>query len=206
MQGRRFWRVAALALLFCICAGPAQAHAPSATVGDFYAGLLHPLTALEHILAFIALGLLGGRQGQRAQPVVLIFSAALLSGALLALILPALPLVDLINLASAVLLGLLVAAALSMPLPLLYTIASILGLTHGFANGDAIVPPLKPWLYLPGVALSGLLVVAYGFVATDFAQRRNAGWMSIALRVIGSWIAAIGILVLGLSAKSLLSG
>ena len=42
---------------------PALAHAPLAGGGDFYAGLLHPLTDLPAILPLLALALLAGRTG-----------------------------------------------------------------------------------------------------------------------------------------------
>lgn len=203
---RTNWHAATTAIVFFLTTGSAQAHAPSSTVGDFYAGALHPLTSLEHVLAFIAFGLLGGQQGERAQPAVLIFAAALIAGAALARVSPALPAIDLVNIGSAVILGLLVAAAFRLPLAVLYAIAAIFGLTHGYSNGAAMMAPLKPWLYLPGVGLSGLLVAAYGFVILDWVARRNSTWMPIAVRVAGSWIAAIGILVLGVTARSLLIG
>jgi urease accessory protein len=195
--------IAAAAL--CACAPAASAHAPSTTVADFHAGFLHALTSLEHVLAFTALGLFAGHQGSRAQPALLVLAAALLAGAALGLSAPPFAPVDLANLASGVLFGLLVAAAVALPTTAVYLLAALAGLTHGYANGVALAPPLKPWLYVPGVAMAGLLVAVYGCVIVDCVQRRNRGWMAIAVRVAGSWIAAIGILVLGLSARPLLA-
>lgn len=43
----------------------AVAH-PMAGVGDFYAGMLHPLTAIEFVLPMVALSLLAGQQGRDA--------------------------------------------------------------------------------------------------------------------------------------------
>ena len=57
--------------------------------GDFYGGVLHPLTALEHALPILALGLLAGQQGERAARwLVLVFPLALLIGAVLATVMP----------------------------------------------------------------------------------------------------------------------
>ena len=102
-------------LLALVWPAAAQAH-PMAGVGDFYAGMLHPLTTVEHVLPLAALGLLAGQQ-QRATALRVIASvpAALAGGAVLALLLPAPPALGAVTVGSMVALGLLV--ALSAPLP-----------------------------------------------------------------------------------------
>ena len=181
----------------------AHAHSAAKGIGDFYAGALHPLTSLEHLLPFLAFGILAGQQGQKAEPVLAAFSIALLVGAVLSLWLPGTPWISVANLASSVVFGALVALARPLPAALFYAIAIVFGLTHGFANGEGIAEGGKPWLFIPGVALAGLVVTAYGLITTDWLLRRKTGWITIALRVAGSWIAAIGILVLALSGRTL---
>jgi hypothetical protein len=39
----------------------------------------------------------------------------------------------------------------------------------------------------------------------DFLSRRKVNWLHIAVRVAGSWIAAIGLLVLATSGKAILA-
>ena len=97
----------------------------------------------------------------------------------------------------------LVAAAWRLPIAILYAIPVLFGLSHGFANGTAISADIKAYLFIPGVGLAGLMVAAYGMIATDFLLRRKANWMQIAVRVAGSWIAAIGILVLATSGRAI---
>src|SRR5882757_8812617 len=91
----------------------AEAHSTVKGVGDLYAGLLHVLTALEHVLPFIALSLLAGQRGMKAQAeaVLLLFPLALMAGAAAALWIPPLHGLSFFNMASAILLGGLVAAA-----------------------------------------------------------------------------------------------
>jgi urease accessory protein len=182
-----------------------QAHAHSAArgIGDFYAGALHPLTSLEHVLPFLAFGILAGQQGQKAERVLAAFCLALLAGAALSLWIPGNPWVSVANLASSVAFGALVALARPLPGMLFYAIAIGFGLTHGFANGEGMAEGGKPYLFFPGVALAGLVVTAYGFITTDWLLRRKIGWVRIALRVAGSWIAAIGILVLAVIWRTL---
>jgi hydrogenase/urease accessory protein HupE len=166
--------------------------------GDFYGGALHPLTALEHALPILALGLLAGQQGERAARwLVLVFPLALLFGAVLAVLTPTLPSMGILNGASFVVLGLLVAAGRRLPLPLLIALGAMFGLSHGYENGRAMGPDTAIHLFVPGVAAAGGLVVALVSAATlDLATRP---WARVGVRVVGSWIAAVGIMTIGLA-------
>lgn len=195
-------RATAGAWLLAITAD-AHAHSAAKGIGDFYSGALHALTALEHVLPFLALGVLAGQQGQKAEPVLGVFCIALLVGAALAIWIPALPYLAVLNIDSAIVLGGLVAIAKPLPAAIFYAIAVVFGLGHGFANGEGMSEGIKPYLFIPGVALAGLVVTAYGLIVTDWLLRRKAGWLHIAVRVAGSWIAAIGILVLAVSGRTL---
>jgi urease accessory protein len=183
----------------------AYAHTAAKEVGDFYAGFLHPVTALEHVLSFVGLGLLVGQQGKRVASGILVFSCTLMMGAASALWMATVPYVSVLNILSAVLLGLLVAAAWPLPIAVVYGIALVFGLSHGFANGTAITAPIRPYLFIPGIGLAGLIVPAWAMIIADFALSQKLGWMNIAVRVAGSWIAAIGILVLAISGGAILN-
>jgi urease accessory protein len=194
---------ATVAVCLALLSASAYAHSTVKGVGDFYGGFLHPLTALEHVLAFLALGILAGQQGTRAQAGLPVFWIALMIGATLALWVPNLPLVDLANIASALVFGALIAAALPLPTFVYLGLCLLFGLSHGYANGSAITPLIKPYLFIPGIGLAGLVTTGYGMIVTDYVLRRKIGWMTIAVRVSGSWIAAIGLLVLATSWKRL---
>jgi len=195
---------AGIAVCLLLSASSAFAHSAARGAADFYAGALHVLTALEHVLPFLALGILAGQLGRKAEPVLLVFCLALAAGATAALWAPPLPYVALLNMLSAIVFGGLVAASWSLPMAFCYGIAALFGLSHGFANGAGMIEQTKPYLFVPGVALAGLAVTAYGLIVTDYLLRRQAGWMHIAVRVAGSWIAAIGILVFATSGAALL--
>ncbi len=195
---------AGVAVCLVLAAESAYAHSAVPGAGDFYAGALHALTALEHVLPFLALGILAGQRGRTAEPVLLVFCLALAAGATVALWTPPLPYVGILNIFSAILFGALVATAWSLPMAFCYVIAAVFGLSHGFANGAGMIEQTRPYLFIPGVALAGLAVTAYGLIATDYLLRRKASWIHIAVRVAGSWIAAIGILVLATSGGAIL--
>jgi urease accessory protein len=177
----------------------AFAHSLSNRFGDFYGGMLHPVTALEHALPIFALGLLAGQQGARAARLVLLaLPLALLLGATLATVVPAQPWAPLLNKTSFALLGVLVAGAWRLPLLAVAGLAALFGLSHGYENGMAMTHDVAAHLFVPGVALIGFLVAALVSAAT-LALSARAGWLRTAVRVAGSWIAAIGILMIGVT-------
>jgi urease accessory protein len=58
-------------------------------------------------------------------------------------------------------------------------------------------PDAAVHLFVPGVAAAGGLIIALVSAATlDFAARR---WARVGVRILGSWIAAIGIMTIGLA-------
>jgi hypothetical protein len=91
----------------------ASAH-PIRGVGDFYAGMLHPLTALEFLLPWIALSLFAGQQGRSAALLTLaLFPLALVSGTGLSMVWPSPTWVSAVDLAIIPILGLAVASAIT---------------------------------------------------------------------------------------------
>ncbi len=205
----------ALALGFGLLPDGVHAHAMLGDINDFYGGLLHPLITPEHLLVIIAVGLLAGQQGSsRDQSVVwlMTFALALASGALLAWRIglmvdvdvtigwiAAQPVIALFNFASLIVFGLLVAADRHLPSLLVYALAIVFGLTHGAANGVEITAATAIYQFIPGLVAGTALVGLYSMVLADFVRRRTSNWPSIALRVAGSWIAAIGLLIFGLT-------
>jgi urease accessory protein len=160
--------------------------------------VLHPLTALEHVLPILALGLLAGQQGERAARwLVLVFPLALLCGAALAGVAPPFASARLLNVASFVVLGLLVAAGWRLPLSLLIVLGAAFGLSHGYENGRAMAPDTSVHLFMVGVAAAGGVVTA--LVSAASIDLAATPWTRVAVRIAGSWIAAIGIMMIGLA-------
>jgi urease accessory protein len=206
--GRTHRRLArsAVGAALALAAPAALAHSTAQGIGDFYAGFLHPLTAPEHVLPFFALGVLAAQQSPRGQLALPLFWVAVIAGAALALLAPGIPGVDFANILSALVLGGLIALNARLPRALLFALAAVFGLTHGIANGTVITGAIRPYLFIPGLGLAALMTSGYGLVFTDWLLRRKATWIPIAVRVGGSWIAAIGMLVLASSWKTLTAG
>jgi urease accessory protein len=195
----RFSRLSRLTLailgLVALCPSAAWAHEfPGA--GDFYGGMLHALTSLDMLLAMVALGILAGQQGREqalgalgAFPVAVLIGAAV-GAAGLGPRDVTFPLVI-----AMVATGLLVAAGRALPSGLVPLLAVALGLMVGAGNAAEMTADTVALRFVPGVALAGLLVVAW---LVGFVRWLSAPWTRIAVRVGGSWIAATGIMVLAL--------
>jgi hydrogenase/urease accessory protein HupE len=178
---------------------PAHAHSPIEGLGDFYAGALHPLLAPAHLIALLALGLaIGQRAGgnlQRAKAPLI----ALVASLPLALATHRMlgdPNTDRALLGLAAGLGLIVAAQAALPPAVLALLAAATALNIGWGSGPGAAEGAARALALAGTAGAALLLVAYVTVMTNLAVRP---WLRIAVRVVGSWLAAAALLVLALS-------
>jgi len=77
-------------------------------------------------------------------------------------------------------------------------IAAVLGVVLGYATGCAMTQSgAGTW----GVVSIALAVFVVATLASAGAASWQAGWMRIAWRVVGSWIAAGGLLLLGWSLR-----
>ena len=181
-------------LLFVLEPGIAQAHLVNTQFGDFYAGMLHPITALEHILPMLALGLLGGQQGPaKARIVLFVFPIGLAAGAVLSLVNPSYTSPTYINFMSFLILGALVAADWQIPKSVIFFLAAFFGMTHGYVNGTALSKGMSAHLFLPGFITTGIIIVS---LSPALVLSLKAAWTRIAVRVAGSWITAIGMMML----------
>jgi urease accessory protein len=188
--------VFAIGPLSLIFPASALAH-PMKGVGDFYAGMLHPMISVECVLPIIALSLLAGQQNRRtAIGILLSFPIASVLGALLGLVLPVSPFVAVINTAAMAVLGILVALNRTLPLQISVILSAVLGLTVGWANGGELTSDTSAYRFIPGLAVVGLLLISYGI---GLVHHLDKPWAKIGVRVTGSWIAAVGILVLSLN-------
>lgn len=118
---------------------PAFAHLDPAEHGSFMAGISHPLTGTDHILAMVAVGLWAAQIGGRALIAVpAAFVGTMALGFLLALGGVELPFVEPAILASVIGLGLLVALAVRVPVAVSSAIVAVFALFHGHAHGGEL--------------------------------------------------------------------
>jgi hydrogenase/urease accessory protein HupE len=198
--------IPAALLAVMLAPAPAQAHLMNSGFGPFYDGLAHPLISPEDLLPAVAMTLLAGLGGARHGRFVLAtlpstWLAGMAAGAVLAagwaIGLPSAPawLVAVVT----VLVGALVASDLRLPLTVVIAMAAALGALHGYDNGRDLAATPGALVAIVGIACSLFAVVS--LVAGQVAVLR-AEWARLAVRISGSWIAAIGLLMLGWSARS----
>ncbi len=168
----------------------------AATVGaSLWAGLLHPFTGADHLLAMAAVGVwsaLGARSAADTLRLPLAFVTLMLAGAALGLAGVALPAVEPMIAASLLVVGVLVALRARLPAWAGMALVGGFAVFHGYAHSAE----------LPGTAAALPAVLAYvgGFVAATLALhllgivagttlRHRAGWLA---RASGAGVALYG--------------
>ncbi len=190
----RWLLIAGVALSVFLFPQPLEAHLTSTGMGPVYDGLLHLLLSPEDILAVFALALFAGQRGAaHGRSVLFVLPGAWLVGGILGLIVGRMPGVPL-AFVSFLLLGGLLAANVALSTRATAALAALVGLFHGYLNGAGMGRPADGTLALLGLALAVFVVVA---LASSLVVSLRRMWLRIAVRVLGSWIAASGLLMLG---------
>jgi urease accessory protein len=184
------------AVLVVVLLRPDAAHAfsPMEIGGAFLQGLLQPASKPVHALSLLALGLLLGRHRAWWQ-FLLVFAAALAGGLIaIALAIGATPAADIL-LTNAALAGLLVASQSVLPKFVGWLMAAMTGVAIGLDSPPTATSIAAGNATLVGSGLGSCVVLA---IAAAAALLVRYDWQRIALRIVGSWIAASAILVLAL--------
>ena len=186
---------------------PAQAHLASTRLGDFYGGALHPLSGFEFVLPWLALVILAALQGaHRGRWLFAIFPVGLLIGSALSVLAPHVTFIGAFNIAVISITGLLVAWGVVIPLPLFLALAMTAALGPGYENGAAITSQTDPILFIAGIATVGYVFSTLAGATTLAFLEGRGGWRPVALRAVGSWIAAVGIMIVGFQLSHLTIG
>jgi urease accessory protein len=134
-----FKRISISTAILAATALPAFAHLDPAEHGSLMAGLSHPFSGADHLLAMVAVGLWAAQIGGRARWIVpATFVTVMAIGFLLAMNGISLPFVEPAILASVVGLGLLVALAARLPVAASAAVVGVFALFHGHAHGGEL--------------------------------------------------------------------
>jgi urease accessory protein len=180
-----------LALVFGALSDTAFAHTGAEHALSLAAGFWHPLTGLDHMLAMVAVGLWAGLNGGRALwawPVA--FVGVMLLGGALGIGGVALPMVEAGILASVVILGLLVLAAVRLPTAIGALLIAAFALLHGHAHGAELPGNAAAVTYMAGFAIATALLHAFGVGIAHLAGAANG---RLAVRGAGALVAAAGV-------------
>lgn len=162
--------------------------------GAFYQGMATVFMHWDLLLFFVVAGLYTAQQSLRLRPWVgalLVFGIG--AGFLASLPGLEMPRPSVVSGGAFALLGLLVAAQIARPAWPGVILAGGAALGGGLALGTAELASIpRPFLFIAGLVLAAGMTVFYIVAAV---VRLPAGWPWIGVRVLGSWIAAIGMIV-----------
>ena len=171
----------------------ASAHLVTTGLGPVYDGIGHlvmtPADLVPVLTIALFAGLRGAAPGRRA---LFVLPLAWFAVGLLGVVIEGLPTFPAAGI-SFVVLGVLVAADLKLSPKWFTAIVIVVGLVHGVLNGVA----LKEGAGILG--LIGIMATLFVIVAlvSAFIVSLKKPWTRIVVRVAGSWVAAIGMLMFG---------
>jgi urease accessory protein len=198
-MSRRAIALVAAAAIAVAWPASARAHLVQSGLGPFYDGIAHFALSPDDWLLALALALLGGLAGARAgRTILFVMPAAWALGGVLGLARDTVADWPAANAATLVLAGALVAWNPKLDVRLLSALTVALGALHGYLNGSLGAAGGLTLTGLLGVS-STVFVLAALAAALVVSLRREP--LRIAVRVAGSWIAAIGILLVGWSLR-----
>jgi urease accessory protein len=183
-----------LTALFLLTASSAALAHPGHDISGFAAGLLHPFSGLDHLLAMVAVGLWAAQGGGRKVWLLpATFMTMLAVGAGIAMHWQALPLVETGVAASVLALGLLVALSLQLPASLSMSAIALFGLFHGYAHGLELPESAAPAEYALGFLAATAALHLSGIAAGVITRQRHeilAKGMGAAIAMSGAYLLA----------------
>ena len=176
-------------------AAPADAHLVTTGLGPVYDGIAHLVMSPADLALVVALTLLAGMRGARVGRTLLaVLPVAWLAGGAAGLFFRVFANLEVAIAASFLLVGALVAADRNLSVGVVAALAATIGALHGFLAGSALSTTPSGGLELLGGLVALLVVVT---LVAGVVVSLKVFWARIAVRVLGSWIAATGLLMLG---------
>ena len=171
----------------------ALAHTGVGETNGFYNGAIHPVTGLDHICAMVAVGLWAAQRGGKAIWLVpMTFVSVMAIGGWLGMIGRSMPFVEQGIVASVLILGVLIAAAIRLPLVLSVLIVGLFALFHGHAHGAEMPATASGLLYGLGFIFSTVLLhlcgIAFGLSSQRFGTPQLVRYTGGAIIACGLYL------------------
>jgi urease accessory protein len=180
-----------LLLLTWLIPSLAYANIGVGQTGGVMRGLTHPIMGLDHVAAMVAVGILAAQRGGRAiWAVPLSFMVTMLVGGVLGVVGISIPFVEVGIVMSVLILGLLIAAAVRLPLVTCTILVGLFALFHGHAHGGEMPETASGLAYGIGFVLATGLLHLFGIGVGLMARR--LGNLHI-VRYAGGATAVLGI-------------
>src|SRR5262245_41780130 len=164
-----------LVAMLALSAGTLQAHPFHTDFSGLTNGLVHPWLGLDHILAMTAVGFWSAQLSGRARWLVPCSFVSMMSlGAIIGFGGASIPFVEQAILCSILVLGLLIAAAIRLPLVAGMIVIGLFALFHGLAHGSEISAQTSVSNYLAGFVLATLTLHVIGLALGITARRQTS--------------------------------
>lgn len=180
--------------MLCLLSGPAFAHSEFPGVGSFWNGALHLFVSPEEAIGLFAIGVAVARFGtERMQKPLLAHLLALPLGTIAGLF--AAP-AELESLRALPLLAPGVVLIVPAYSSLAYAVGAVgfASAATGFACGNAVPPDTSRLVFAAGMVFGALVVTGAALLVWERLARP---WLHIGVRIAGSWMVAIGVMLLG---------
>jgi urease accessory protein len=188
MQSKFIPTLALAPLFYC---GAALAH--PGHDGGLLAGLAHPFSGLDHMLAAVAVGIWAAQLGGRARWLLpLSFIALLAAGGMLGMAGVGIAALESAIIASVLVLGLSIAFKVRLMPALGALLVGSFAVVHGLAHGAEMPHAGSAGLYFSGILAASALLLAGGMLAGAVLRRQQA-WLrgvGAAIALGGVWIGA----------------
>lgn len=172
----------------------AQAHFDVSHGAGFIQGFTHPIDGLDHLAAMVAVGLWATQMDRRALwAVPLTFVAVMILGGFLGTTSLAIPFVEQGIAYSVLILGVLITAAIRLPMAQSAAIVALFALLHGYAHGAEMPSSASGLSYGLGFILATTLLHLNGIGIGLFCQQLFQRHARLAQLFIGGFVTSLGV-------------
>ena len=173
----------------------AEAHLVQTGFGTFYDGIAHLFITPSDLLLVIGLALLGGLRGRAtSRGVLVVVPPAWLAAGVIGMGWPDAMPPDWAMGLTVGLVGALVLSDARVPRGPVILGSGLIALFHGFVNGATMAPGGADWLALVGASFAVFVIIS---LLSAAVAGLTSGWPRVVVRVAGSWMVAITILMIG---------
>lgn len=177
------------AVLTTFATTPVFAHSGLIESSSFYAGLAHPLTGIDHLLAMFAVGIwLTSQSNIEGKSIAGVFFTLLITGFVLGTSGVAIPMVESGIALSLLVFGLLIVSARKLSTAISLPLTAGFALFHGFAHGAEVGQSSITW-FAAGFLLVSAILILTGSKFTQIIKEH----MPAMTKLIGVMIAMAGL-------------
>ncbi len=195
MKKNKIFIAVVLAWFLSLIPQQAFAHLVNKDVGAFYAGMMHPFTAFEHLIPTLALAFFISQCGKQAgRWSMVIFPLALMIGIFTGSRFASFDIVHVVHIAGIAVLGGLLIFAHRMGAVIAAVTSLMVGLILGYRSGVDMAAANTALQFIPGVAFTGLITIVLCAAWIPVASTR--GW-NLAQMFVGGCVVIFGLVMTG---------